>query len=75
MNTTKTVLQVEGMTCNNCVRHVDEALREVAGVQAVEVRLADGRVTVEHDPARAPVAAMLEAVREAGYEASTAPQA
>jgi copper ion binding protein len=68
----KTVLQVTGMSCDNCVRHVGAALRELAGVRAVDVQLASGRVSVEHEPARPSVEAMIEAVQEAGYEASAA---
>lgn len=29
------VLRIEGMTCDNCVRHVTQALRSVAGVTDV----------------------------------------
>lgn len=68
----ETVLNVEGMTCANCVRHVDEALRELAGVDEVDVRLSEGRAIVRHDPDRAPITALVDAVREAGYEAAPA---
>ena len=68
----ETVLKVEGMSCANCVRHVDEALREIAGVAEVEVRLGEGKALITHDPARAPLTALIEAVREAGYEAAPA---
>lgn len=67
-----TVLNVEGMSCENCVRHVGEALRGLPGVRAVGVELASGRVTVEHEPAQPPAEVLIEAVREAGYEASAA---
>lgn len=65
----ETLLKIEGMTCGHCVRHVDEALRALDGVAEVEVRLAEGEALVRHD-ARAPVAGLVEAVREAGYEAA-----
>lgn len=65
----KTKLQVEGMTCPSCIAHVDRALREVEGVQAVEVRLREGTVTVEHDGDAAP---LVEALREAGYASRAA---
>lgn len=64
----ETLLNVTGMTCGGCVRHVDHALRELAGVSAVEVRLCEGEVVVKHDPEKASVATMLEALREAGYD-------
>lgn len=65
----ETVLDVQGMTCSSCVRHVKEALREVDGVEAVDVRLADGQVTVKHAE-EASVSSMVEALREAGYQSS-----
>ena len=33
------VLNIEGMVCMNCVKHVDKALRELQGVKEVEVSL------------------------------------
>ena len=36
----KKILHVEGMMCNNCAKHVREALEKVAGVASVEVDLA-----------------------------------
>ena len=62
-----TTLRVSGMTCNGCVKHVTTALREVPGVTAVEVDLANGRAKVVHE---APVSTLIAAVTEAGYEAS-----
>ncbi|MEK7780268.1 MAG: heavy metal-associated domain-containing protein, partial [Verrucomicrobiota bacterium] len=32
-------LRVEGMTCNNCARHVTEAIQSVSGVQSAMVSL------------------------------------
>jgi copper chaperone len=61
------VLDVEGMTCPSCVRHIDAALRDVDGVIGVDVRFRDGNVAVEHDGAE--IASLIDAVREAGYEA------
>ncbi len=63
----ETVLAVEGMTCASCVRHVGEALREVEGVEDVEVRLRDGKALVRHG-AESSLEQMIEALREAGYD-------
>ena len=62
-----TNLRITGMSCNNCVRHVSEALRGVPGVTKVEVTLPD-RATVEH--AGGPDM-LVAAVESAGYEAVT----
>jgi copper chaperone CopZ len=62
-------LQVEGMTCGSCVRHVTEALRGVDGVAAVQVDRDHDRVLVRHDPARATPEALVAALDRAGYPA------
>jgi copper ion binding protein len=58
---------VKGMTCDNCVRHVQQALQSIAGVSSVTVSLANQQATLEYDPATATVEAMAAAVSEAGY--------
>ena len=57
---------VEGMTCSHCVLSVREEVSEVAGVSAVDVDLASGRMTVTGEDVGD--AAVREAVAEAGYE-------
>lgn len=68
MNNKETLLDVVGMTCPSCVRHVNAALAEIEGVAKVEVRLRDGKVSVQYDPAVVTLGALIEALREAGYE-------
>jgi copper chaperone CopZ len=65
-----TTLRITGMSCNNCVRHVDDALRAIPGVTTVDVSLPDQRATVTHDDVEA--AALIAAVESAGYHALTA---
>jgi copper chaperone CopZ len=67
-STKETILAVDGMTCSSCVRHVEAALRQIDGVGTVEVKLRDGQVNVRHDPIKAPLARMIEALEDAGYE-------
>ncbi len=63
---TSTVLHIEGMSCQNCVRHVTEALSAVAGVQSVTVSLE--QKTAELVSAAAPSSELLrQAIEEAGY--------
>lgn len=64
---TKTILNVEGMSCPSCVEHVGQALA-LDGVAEVDVRLDDGAVAVDHD-ARVSAARLISALAEAGYEA------
>ncbi len=62
-------LTVTGMTCEHCVRSVQEEVGAIQGVQRVEVDLSTGAVAVHSDR---PVedAEIEAAVREAGYEVS-----
>ena len=60
------ILQIEGMTCAHCQRAVENALREVAGVTAVEVSLADKQATVQ---GTADSSLLIAAVVAGGYEA------
>jgi len=66
----ETLLDVTGMSCRSCVHHINEALGDLAGVAGVEVRLADGKVLVRHDPGAAPTDRLIEALREAGHEST-----
>ena len=69
MKKTETLLDVSGMSCGSCVRHVNTALRKLAGVSNVDVRLNEGRVLVEHDTDNPTFEAMAEALEDAGYDA------
>jgi copper chaperone len=60
------VYTVQGMTCSHCVLSVREEVSEVAGVSAVDVDLASGRLTVTG--ADVDEQAVRAAVAEAGYE-------
>jgi Cu+-exporting ATPase len=64
-------ISVQGMTCNNCARHVTEALQSVHGVDTVVVSLQAGRATVRWKPGVPSDPALLTAAaRAAGYEAA-----
>jgi len=61
-------LPIAGMTCANCVAHVERGLRSVPGVLNVSVDLASGSAKVETIPGRVTMADMQHAVEHAGYE-------
>lgn len=64
---TTATFTVSGMTCGHCVSSVTEEVSEVAGVQAVDVDLASGSVTVTSDQP-VDVDAVRQAVTDAGYQ-------
>lgn len=66
-----TQLQIDGMTCENCVRHVREALEKVPGVTSVAVDLVANQATVEHSDSL-DVQKLALAVEDEGYTATSA---
>jgi copper ion binding protein len=63
----KTILKIEGMTCEHCVKHVTEALKSITGVSSAKVSLKHKNAEVKHDDG-VTIEAMKAAVVEAGYE-------
>jgi len=71
-----TELLVSGMNCNNCARHVAEAIHSVPGVRSATVVLETGRVSVRWATgSEVNVPAVLEAIKQAGYEAKAVGEA
>src|SRR5690349_11622856 len=70
MENRTTKLKISGMTCNNCARHVGEALRGVPGVQIAEVQLDENAATVRWKNGQGDARQLIAAVEEAGYKAS-----
>jgi copper chaperone len=62
-------LKVEGMDCEGCVKSVTRMLSGVAGVENVDVSLAEGRARVTYDPAKAGPVQFKRAIERAGYKA------
>ena len=67
--TMKKTLAVDGMMCEHCVAHVTKALEGIEGVSSVKVSLADKNAVVDLAQ-EVPDAALVDAVVDAGYEAS-----
>jgi copper chaperone CopZ len=65
---TQTQLTVSGMTCDHCVRHVTDAISNVAGVHSVNVKLTEGIAIIESDLSL-DLQSVKEAVIAAGYSA------
>jgi copper chaperone CopZ len=55
------------MTCQNCVRHVNNALLEVSGVQSVDVSLENGTARISSESIL-DQNVLRNAIRDAGYE-------
>lgn len=63
----KKVMIVDGMSCNHCKMHVEQALEKIAGVEKAEVNLDKKEAVITLD---APVLddTLMQAVKDAGYE-------
>lgn len=59
-------LKIEGMMCEHCVKHVEEALMDIKGVESVIVSLEEGTVIIRTE-GEIPEDILAEAIDEAGY--------
>ncbi|BAZ18548.1 cation-transporting ATPase (plasmid) [Calothrix sp. NIES-4071] len=64
-----TTLKLRGMSCASCARSIEEAIREVNGVNECIVNFGTELATVEYDPRKTDVTVIQQAVDEAGYSA------
>jgi Cu+-exporting ATPase len=60
-------IRVTGMTCQNCVRHVNQALLSVPGVRSADIDLASGSARLDTER-ELPAEELRAALDEAGYE-------
>ena len=63
----KTVLKVEGMSCEHCVRAVTNAVSALPGIAGVSVDLASGTVEVNYDPLVTPLDKIKAEIEDQGY--------
>lgn len=61
------LLRIEGMTCENCERHVREELEKLPGVVVVTVDAGEGTAVIAAPPGSAGEEALEKAVASAGY--------
>jgi len=61
-------LPVTGMTCAACAANIDRALRKLPGVAQTGVNYATNRATLTFDPSVLTIPAIVEAIRDVGYD-------
>ena len=66
--TTKTTLNIGGMTCAACVFHVENALKGVSGVVEATVNLATEKATIDYTAGAVDTDGFRQAVTKAGYQ-------
>ena len=62
-------LDVAGMTCDSCVKHVQDALKKVEGVKSASVDIKGKSASVVFLDEKTSPDKLAAAVTEAGYEA------
>jgi len=64
----KSIIKVDGMSCEHCVKAITKAVGVLPGVDTVIVDLKNGTVSVEHDPVLAALDNIKNAIEEQGYD-------
>ena len=64
----KSLLHVDGMSCEHCVKTIRTVVGALPGVADVSVDLNLKTVTVNHDPAQSPLERIRHEIQEQGYE-------
>jgi copper chaperone len=65
---TEVTIKVEGMSCGGCVRNVTQVLKALPGVADAVVSLEDASAVVRYDPALVGLAALHQAIENAGFD-------
>ncbi|MEE6210601.1 heavy metal translocating P-type ATPase [Salarchaeum sp. III] len=60
-------VDITGMSCANCSQTVSSALESLDGVSEASANFATDEATVEYDPDAVSLAALYDAIRDAGY--------
>jgi len=63
-----TVLKVNGMSCEHCVKSITKAVSALPGIGSVKVDLNAMTVSVEHDPDQSPLDKIKTEIEDQGYD-------
>lgn len=75
MASVTSVIGIEGMTCQSCVRNIEGVVGGLSGVESVKVDLANKQGTVVHNPMLITGAQLAERIDDMGFEAKLKVQA
>lgn len=64
-----TTLRSDEFSCPSCINKIETKLNGLDGVESAEVKFSSGRILVTHDPQKASVRDLVDAVAEVGYTA------
>ena len=63
-----TIINVEGMSCEHCVKAVTNAVGALPGVGSVSVDLGAGTATVEYDASQTPLGKIKAEIEDQGFD-------
>jgi copper chaperone len=64
----KSIIKVDGMSCEHCVKSITKAVGALQGVDAVTVDLEGKTVSVEHNPVLVSIENIKFTIEEQGYD-------
>lgn len=65
-----TIIKIEGMSCQGCVKNITGVLTALSGVVSADVSLEAGEAKVVFDPASVDRGALISAIEDAGFDAA-----
>ncbi len=65
-----TIIKIDGMSCQGCVKNITGVLSALAGVSTAEVSLEAAEAKVSYDSSAISRSALLEAIEDAGFDAT-----
>jgi copper chaperone len=68
MATISTTINVKGMSCGHCVNTIETALKELQGIESVNVDLGGNKVSVSFDEQAVGLDKVKETIEEVGYD-------
>lgn len=74
MKTIKLSLQISDMMCEGCVSNIKNALKELEGVENVDISLEHKSADLSYNPDKTKQDTIYKAIEEAGYSVDTAKQ-
>ncbi|CAD5110922.1 DgyrCDS281 [Dimorphilus gyrociliatus] len=69
-NKASCTINIEGMTCNSCVKHIEGTMSGELGVKLINVSLIDKNAVVTFDPSKTSPAEIADKIDDMGFEAS-----
>jgi copper chaperone len=64
----KSIIKVDGMSCEHCKKAIMDAVSALPGIGAVTVELTTGMVAIDYDPTLSTLDNIKYVIEEQGYE-------